>query len=200
MNKKNRIKILLIVLILVVAGIIYSCAAAGAKKRQEQEILTEEETTQQPETEEADEESGEICVHVCGCVASPGVYYLPEGSRIHEAVEKAGGMTEEADSRYVNLAQEAEDGSQIYIPSREEAANGFVPDSAENPAAQDGLVNINTATAQELKTLPGIGQVKADAIIAYRESTGGFGSIEEIMNVAGIKASSYEKIKNFIKV
>ena len=139
-----------------------------------------------------------ICVHVCGYVKNPGVYYLTKGARIHEAVEMAGGMTEEADSQYVNLAEEAEDGTKIYIPGLEEVADGRVLFGAADE--EDGLVNINTASLEELKTLPGIGDIKAEAIISYRESEGAFTAIEDIMNIDGIKESSYEKIKEHIKV
>ncbi len=198
MNKKNRIKILLIVLVFVVAGIVYSCAAA-AKKGADVKVTEEETSSLALETEETTEEDVEICVHVCGCVQNPGVYYLRQGARIHEAVEEAGGMTADADRQYVNLAKEAEDGAQIYIPSMEEVEEGFSPEMAD-PAVDDGLVNINTASVEELKNLPGIGEIKAEAIVTYRETSGAFSSIEEIMNVAGIKESSYERIKDYIKV
>ena len=201
MNHKNRIKVLLIVLVIVVAGIVYSCVA-GAKSRQAAETVRVEETESSAETvlETETEEAKEICVHVCGSVNAPGVYYLKKGARVHEAVEQAGGLSENADPGYVNLAEEVEDGEQIYIPSKEEVAADLVPKAESGQAAADGLVNINTAGVEELKTLPGIGEIKAEAIVSYRESAGAFGSIEEIMNVAGIKESSYEKIKEFIKV
>ena len=200
MNKKNRIKILLIVLVLVAAGIVYSCTAGKGRPAQEEKLqILEEESAAEPLPEATTAE--EICVHVCGCVQTPGVYYLPKGARIHDAIEQAGGMTEAADSQYVNLAKEAEDGVQIYIPSLEETAEGFLPPVQESQQqASDGLVNINTASVEELKTLPGIGTVKAEAIVAYRESQGAFRSAEEIMNVAGIKESAYEKIKDYIRV
>ena len=212
MNKKNRIKILLVVLIVVVAGIVYSCTAAKSKPAKEESAVILEEESQSENfssknssekcSEAASEQSAveEICVHVCGCVRTPGVYYLPKGARVHDAIEEAGGMTEAADSQYVNLAKEAEDGVQIYIPSLEETAEGSLPRTEEATETADGLVNINTASVDELKTLPGIGTVKAEAIIAYRESNGTFGSIEEIMNVAGIKENAYEKIKEHIRV
>ena len=200
MKNKNLIKVLLVALVFVAAGIVFSCSLG--KKEPENgtgEVMITEEIPSESETPETESSAALICVHVCGCVAVPGVYYLPEGARVHEAVEMAGGMTEDADSQYINLAKEAADGSKIYIPSIEEAAAGIVPEE-EAVSEADGLVNINTATLEELKTLPGIGDVKANAILAYRESAGSFSSIEEIMNVAGIKESSYEKIKNFIKV
>lgn len=201
-KSKNFIGVLLILLVIVIAGVIYSCtASANGRKETKKAEVTEEKTEET--SLEAEEESAElICVHVCGSVARPGVYYLKKGARVHEAVEQAGGMTELADRQYINLAKEAEDGVQIYIPTMEEVAAGLVPAAAEGAAVNtdDGLVNINTATLDELKTLPGIGDIKAEAILSYRESAGGFAAIEEIMNVAGIKESSYEKIKDHIKV
>lgn len=204
MNNKNKnfIKVLLVLLVFVVAGVIFSCSLKRKPAKTETEVAALEDPSS-GETEESSSEPSElICVHVCGSVNAPGVYYLKQGARVHEAVELAGGLTETADPQYVNLAKEAEDGVQIYIPSKEEVAAGAVPEEAEaiTKSPEDGLVNINTAGLDELKTLPGVGDIKAEAIISYRESTGGFASIEEIMNVAGIKENSYEKIKEHIKV
>ena len=146
-----------------------------------------------------DESLSNLCVHVCGQVISPGVYYLKNGARVHEAISAAGGFSSEADIQYLNLAATVSDGEQIYIPSKEEVESGKVSLSF-GIQKDDGLVNINKASLDDLKTLPGIGDVKAKAIISYRESIGQFGSIDEIKNVAGIKESSYEKIKDYIKV
>ena len=202
MNNKNKhyIKVLLVVLVFVAAGVIFSCSIRQkAKDAEENAVVIEDQ--QEPESEDAEETTAElICVHVCGSVNAPGVYYLAKGARIHEAVELAGGMTGDADLQYVNLAEEAADGEQIYIPSTQEVEEGIVPAAGSGGLSDDGLVNINTAGLDELKTLPGIGDIKAEAIISYRENTGEFASIEEIMNVAGIKESSYEKIKEHIKV
>lgn len=213
-KKRNYIKILLIALILVAAGVVYSCAAGKmnpanrAAAEEETEEKNSEKKAEQVHAEDAPPKEAEsltepeqICVHVCGSVASPGVYYLPKGARVFEAVEKAGGLSEDADSGYVNLAEEAEDGSKIYIPSQGEVEEGFVPEEeAAGKDVKDGLVNINKASVEELKTLPGIGDVKANAIVSYRESVGGFSSVEDIMNVAGIKNSSFEQIKDLIRV
>ena len=173
----------------VAAGVVFSCAVKKQSGPEENVVL--EEVSEEETTESMTERL--VCVHVCGSVATPGVYYLEEGSRIHEAVELAGGLTEEAAGQSINLAEPVKDGEQIYIPSLEEMKNGY-----ETPT--DGLVNINTAEVDELKTLPGIGDIKAEAIISYRESNGGFSDIQEITNVEGIKDSSYEKIKDYIKV
>lgn len=142
-------------------------------------------------------------VHVCGEVAEPGVYVLPAGSRVFEAIKAAGGLTENASERSLNLAAPVSDGMQIVVPNPEEAQTvpAAVGISAE-PGAQDdgGLVNLNTATKEELMTLPGIGESRAEDIIRYREESGGFRTIEDIMKVSGIKNASFEKMKGLITV
>lgn len=194
-KNKNMIKVLFCLLVLVIAGVIFSCSMKRKEKTAANEAILSEREAAEPTSEE--EPAQLICVHVCGSVLHAGVYYLEKGARIHEAVALAGGMTDEADGQYVNLAKEAIDGSKIYIPTKEEVANGTVPPEEED---RNGIVNINQASMEDLKQLPGIGDIKAEAIISYRESKGAFAPVEEIMNVAGIKESSYEQIKEHIRV
>lgn len=150
----------------------------------------------------------EIAVHVCGCVNNPGVYTLCTGARINDAVAAAGGFTPEADANYLNLAGFLQDGVKVYVPSVDETkdlagegadvvSSGMIGIGAD---VDDGLVNINTATRDELMTLPGVGESKADAIIKYREENGGFETISQIMNISGIKDGLFNKIKDKIKV
>lgn len=134
----------------------------------------------------------QICVHVCGQVCQPGVVMLPEGSRAWEAVEAAGGLTGDAAEAAVNLAAVLRDGERLYIPSVDEEI------SEQGNGGDDGPVNLNTADAAGLQTLPGIGESRAAEILSYREKHGGFQSVEEIMQVPGIKESIYEKIKDKI--
>lgn len=164
-----------------------------------------------------------VCyVHICGAVQNPGVYEVEAGSRLYEVIRLAGGLHEDAADQAVNQAGIVQDGMQIYIPTKEEVQNGTVTvttgsgisgDSTDasgsgsgdttdngNEASEDGLVNINTADVTGLCTLPGIGETRAKAIIAYRETNGRFQRIEELMKVNGIKAGVYEKIKELIKV
>ncbi|MCD7739014.1 MAG: helix-hairpin-helix domain-containing protein [Lachnospiraceae bacterium] len=142
----------------------------------------------------------EICVFVCGEVASPGVYYFSDGARKVDAVEAAGGFTEAANESYVNLAELLIDEMQLYIPAEgEETDSGEVP-ATETQAAHAGQVNLNTATLEELCTLSGIGGSKAQAILSYREEHGGFGAIEELKEVSGIGDSTFEKIRESIYV
>lgn len=145
----------------------------------------------------------EYCyVYVCGEVKSPGVYMLKKQSRIYEAVALAGGMTEEANAESVNQAEYVEDGMMVRIPNREEEvqteAAGSLKESGEQ--AGDGRLDLNTATAAELMTLPGIGETKAESILRYREESGGFSSVEDIMNVDGIKDGVYHQIRDRVKV
>lgn len=176
------------------------------------------------------QEPENIFVHVCGAVASPGVYEMPAGSRVYEAVEKAGGFAEDADCSYVNQAQCLTDGIKLIIPTIEQAktlsaggsvmigivessdagqqtggVQGTAFDSADTGGviqseATDGKININTASEAELCNIPGIGSTRAAAIVAYRQESGGFQKIEDIMNVSGIKEGTYNKIKDKIKV
>ena len=144
-------------------------------------------------------------VHVCGEVVNPGIYELPAGSRIYEAVKAAGGFTENAEEESVNLASPIEDGVQIRIYSKDEAetlAAGAAPfDGFEaSGEGKEPVVNLNTATKEELMTLSGIGESRAEDIIRYREENGGFQNIEDIMKVSGIKDAAFQKIKDRITV
>ena len=194
------------------------CAGCGARS---DEILLESqedtsdtvEETEQEEREMTDEipsvtpEPQEIFVDVCGAVNQPGVYEMDPDSRVFQAIEAAGGMTEEASGISVNQAQPLSDGQQVYVPTVQEAEEGsFVPavpettGTGESMGTEDGIVNLNTADVETLKTLSGIGDSKAQAILAYREEHGGFSSIEEIMQVPGIKESTFSMIKDKIAV
>lgn len=135
-----------------------------------------------------------ISVFVCGAVTRPGVVELPEGSRVNDALEAAGGFAEDASREQVNLAAKVSDGERIFFPTCEEAA------SMTEEKGRDGLININTASAEELCMLPGIGASRAADIIRYREREGAFVTCEDIMKVTGIKNSVYDKIKDRIKV
>lgn len=151
--------------------------------------------------DETDEDGGltenGICyVFVCGAVVKPGVYELPYGSRIYEAVALAGGITDDGAYMAVNLVEPVSDGQQIFIPTNEE----YEEKQEEIYQSESGLVDLNTAGKQELMTLTGIGESKAEAILAYRSEHGGFSSIEELMQVPGIKEAAFEKIRDYITV
>lgn len=151
------------------------------------------------------DEPAEIYVDVCGAVARPGVYRLEAESRVFQAIEKAGGLLPQAAGTYVNQAQSLGDGQQVYIPTKEEVKEQPSPmertkEEGAEVQEEDARVNLNTADAEALMTLTGIGQSKAEAILAWREENGGFSSIEEILNVPGIKEGTFQKIKDNIEV
>lgn len=142
-----------------------------------------------------------IRVHVVGAVAAPGVYTLGEDARILDAVQAAGGLTEEADAEGVNLADRVGDGQQVRVPRR-----GATPQPSLTPMLQGalasggGVINLNTATAAELEQLPGIGPALAQRIIAHREEKGPFGAVEDVMQVAGIGEAIYARIRDQVTV
>ena len=139
-----------------------------------------------------------VVVHVAGAVAQPQVVELEPGDRVADAVEAAGGFTEEAALHGLNLAAEAQDGSLVYVPTTEELASGDHPPptgGTEDAAGQESaVININTAEAGQLEQLPGIGPALAQRIITYRESHGGFSSLEELAAVSGIGPAIIENI------
>lgn len=189
----------------------YADKAADSERREPAETIT-----------------GVIYVDVCGAVNSPGVVSLAEGSRVFEAIDRAGGLRSDADERFINKARILSDGEQIYVPTREETegqspqfagsspgtfpgegipgnASDYdgnrQPGGAADPGIDaEGKVNINTADSETLQTLSGIGQSRAEAIILYRETNGAFESIEDIMKVNGIKNALFNNIKNDITV
>ena len=175
------------------------------------------------------ESEAQIAVFVCGAVKNPGVFYLAEGSRVVKAVEAAGGFIGEADPDWINLARPLTDGEQICFLTKEEvreqkekgicfaapagaagenaSRSDLQHPNAENPGAEDpntenlsGTVNLNTADKKELMTLPGIGEVRAESILSYREMSGGFAYPEQICEVSGIGEAVYEKIRDRISV
>lgn len=173
----------------------------ASEEEAEQKSAQEEETKNQQKTEPET-----IVVYVCGEVQKEGVVTLPAGSRIYQAIEMAGGVTEEAEASWLNLAEVLTDGVRIYVPGKEEVSEGelAIPEGTGNSTgtseASDGLVNLNQASKEELMTLPGIGEAKAEAILQYRTEHGTFSSIDEIKNISGIKDGVFEKIKDKITV
>ena len=156
-------------------------------------VLTTEMAEQEPVVElpfDTENRVDTICVYVCGAVRDPGVVEIPRGSRVQDALEAAGGLTPDAGADAVNLARILQDEEMVRFPTAEEVLQ------------QDngGKVNINTADANELTTLTGIGLSRAEDIIRYREKHGRFQTIEDIMQVSGIKESVFEKIADQIAV
>ncbi len=158
--------------------------------------VSESGTPEAPETKA----EAKLYVYVCGAVKEPGVVSLDEGSRLEDALKAAGGFAENADKSYVNLAAPAVDGEKVYVPEEGESLPSDLGTKQESASAGSGLVNINTADAAALCTLPGIGETRAKDIIDYREKNGSFETKEDIMKVPGIKTGAYNKICDKITV
>ena len=204
-NKQK--KIVIIVGIIIIIGILYFIYNGIDKKSTDQidnNMLSIENNTKENEgTKEL------VIVHITGAVKTPGIVKLPEGARIEDAIDKAGGLTEDADISDVNLAYVLEDGIKIKIPTISEEKNeeiiinssgeGIVEKEISNNS-ENKIININKANETDLQTLPGIGASLAGRIVEYRNSNGKFNEIEDIKNVSGIGDSKYENIKNLICV
>lgn len=163
----------------------------GANGNNAEEIDSEE-----IDLNKGDAEEQKIYVYVCGAVNQPGVYEFPIGSRAYEVIQRAGGFREDAATTYINQAKILKDETQLYIPTVDEASQEKIQKQSE----EDGKVNINTASRDELMTLPGVGEAKADSIIEYREANGEFRTIEAIMQISGIKEGLFNKIKEYITI
>lgn len=162
-----------------------------------------EETNSAGETIETEMDT--IIVDLKGAVEAPGVYEMKKGNRVIDCLDKAGGLLETADQKQVNLAQILEDQMVIYIPIEGEELTQITLAQSQEPNTETGLdqkekINLNQATITELTVLNGIGDVKAENIIAYREENGFFKEIDEIKNVSGIGEVTYENIKEEISV
>ncbi|WP_107934540.1 helix-hairpin-helix domain-containing protein [Ureibacillus chungkukjangi] len=173
-------------------------------QEQNEEVVENEATTnatiEQPKIEE-------IMVDVKGAVKSPGVYILTADDRIIDAIDRAGGYTEEAQSTEVNHAQKLQDEMLIYIPKIGEEIDQensigqvVVSSTAASSSSQGTKIDLNSADEAALTTLPGIGPSKAQAILAFREENGSFKTIDDLKNVTGIGEKTFEKLKEFIVV
>ena len=175
------------IILVIIVGVIFSDGNMVASQNQEEIIL---EDISQDESENMEENL--ICVYIIGAVQNPGIALVPADSRLYEVIESVGGFTENADTNLINLASTVNDGEKIVIPFIETSSNKteaskmhqinelYHGDASKN----SGLVNINTATKEELKTLSGIGDSTADKIIEYRNNVSKFKNIEEIKNVS----------------
>lgn len=143
-----------------------------------------------------------IVVHISGEVINPGVITLKDGSRVVDAIDMAGGVTQNADLSKINLAYILEDAQKVHIPSKDEENTVEEITSQSNSLNKEKnlIININTANEKELQSLPGIGESTAKKIINYRKENGKFNSIEDIKNVSGIGESKFNKIKNNISI
>lgn len=177
------------------------CGTKSYLQTEETEDVSEAEASQQAEANEADgseTSSAQLYVQVSGAVVCPGVYAFPEGSRVYEAIARAGGLTEDAYDVELNQAQLLTDGQKIYVPVVGEVVT--VSQNGSVGLSDDGRININTATVEELMTLTGIGETRAKSIVAYRDAHGPFAAPEDLQQVSGIGESTYRKIADAITI
>lgn len=213
-NKKIIITVLLIVGFIIALSI-YMIYTNNSNEIDLANIIMQEQTIENDTNNLVTnyiEEEVKMIIHISGEVKNPGIVTLEVGSRIMDAIKKAGGATREADLAQVNLAYELQDGQKVYIPNKKEKVTEYITESSGNNVIVDGKnisnnnegndskVNINTANLDELDSLPGIGPALAQRIIDYREQNGNFQSIEDLQNVKGIGDSKFSDIKDNIIV
>ena len=168
--------------------------AAVSKDSSSEKEVNKEEKDESPEQDL-------ITVDVKGAVKLPGIYDLPVGSRVHDAVQKAGGLTEEADSKSINLAQKVSDEALVYVPTKgEEAASQQAASGTTPSTSKEKKINLNKASLEELKQVKGLGGKRAQDIIDHREANGKFKSVDELKKVSGIGAKTIEKLKDYVTV
>ena len=165
--------------------------------------VSKDSSTEKEVKEEKEEpvEQDLITVDVKGAVKAPGIYDLPVGSRVNDAVQKAGGLTEQADSKSLNLAQKVSDEALVYVPTKgEEAASQQTASGTTSSRNKEKKVNLNKASLEELKQVKGLGGKRAQDIIVHRETNGKFKSVDELKKVSGIGAKTIEKLKDYVTV
>lgn len=186
----------------VIGGVLLILVGVGglfSKKEESVEETTVVETTVVAEKAEVSTtQEAVIFVDIKGAVKNPGVYQMKVGDRVKDALDAAGGLTDEADSQKVNLAQRVEDQMVIVVPKVGEEAEEIPAGETRKEATKEGKVNINTATVEELKTLKGVGEKKAEAIIEYRKKNGSFQTKEDLMKVRGIGKKLFESFQERI--
>ena len=186
----------------VIAVVLLLLVAVGGLLPKKEEAVEETEvvvtTVLAEKTEVSTTQETVIFVDIKGAVKNPGVYQMKVGDRVKDALEAAGGLTEEADSQKVNLAKRLEDQMVIVVPKVGEEAEEIPAGETRKEATKEGKVNINTATVEELKTLKGVGEKKAEAIIEYRKKNGSFKTKEDLMKVRGIGKKLFEAFQERI--
>lgn len=195
-TKKEQIAILSVVVLIL--GIIGSKVLLEEKEPETSDIgIVQDKSILEVSDQEEELKPTLIMVHVSGQVYHPGIYELIEGDRVVDVVDLAGGLTKQADLDRINLAKKLNDEDKIYIPSTDEILT--VEADIIQSSSGSGLLNINTCSTKELESLPGIGEVIANRVVEYR-NTSRFQKPEDIMNVSGIGDSKYEQIKDLITV
>ena len=186
----------------VIGGVLLLLVGVGGffskKEESVEETIVVETTVLAEKTEVSTTQETVIFVDIKGAVKNPGVYQMKVGDRVKDALDAAGGLTDEADSQKVNLAKRLEDQMVIVVPKVGEEAEEIPAGETRKEATKEGKVNINTATVEELKTLKGVGEKKAEAIIEYRKKNGSFQTKEDLMKVRGIGKKLFESFQERI--
>ena len=212
LNKKYIIFIAIIIVCIIGIYYLFIKEKDYIKYDSELSVLNKIENNTNKEESKNKDIKEKITIYITGAIKNQGVYELEEKSRIVDCIEKAGGLTEDADLKNINLAYVIEDGMKIYIPKNSDnnevkddtnlyvykEKNNTINSDNINLETQNNKIDINTASQTELETLPGIGTSTALKIINYRKENGKFKNIEEIKNVSGIGDSKYSKIKDLI--
>lgn len=193
-----KINILTAWIVLSVVLVLGGCSDTSYLDSAESGDVPEEDTNDSIEDQPV-EAGSSLYVQVAGAVIHPGVYELDEGSRVFQAIEAAGGLSDDADDRTLNQASAVSDGDKIYVQTYDEAVVSN-NEAASAVSGDEDLVNINTAGTDELKTLSGIGESKAASIISYRDSHSGFKSVDELTQVDGIGDATLNKIRDMITI
>ena len=212
MKRDTRIIIGICILFLAAAGVLFwrqqstTAVFSGEPASVQSSFLPDldnmAEKNSEKEQPEQDRAVEECAVYVSGEVKKPGIYRYFGTARLCDAVKARGGFTKKADRNSVNLARILVDGEQIIVPNRKKAKNSSsaVAAESEESSREHALTDINKASLEELMTLPGIGETKAEAIIAYRTEHGPFTKTEDLMKISGIKEGVYNKMKSFIMI
>lgn len=183
-----------VVLVTGLLSVLFGEVACGRENMEIYSVVTSDRSKEEVAEKESATET--LVVYICGAVRHPGVYEMAAGSRVYQVIEQAGGLKKNADLAQLNQAAPVEDGQMIQILTRKETEE----QETKIQTKEDGRIDLNMATEQELMSLPGIGASKAKSILAYRESHGRFSKIEEIMQIEGIKEGVFQKIKDQIRV
>lgn len=208
---ENKQKIIIGIILFIMIGVIIYYCYTNLQETREEILISEEESQaeqqiEETEQEETKKETEEIIIHIAGAVQKEGILKMEEGSRVADAIEKAGGLKENASTKNVNLAYMIEDGQKIYIPTIEEDQEDEIAvitsgEFGENETKEKSkIVNINTATIDELQEIPGIGESTAQKIITYRKENGKFTKIEDLKNVSGIGEAKFNQMKEYISI
>lgn len=200
-NKKDLLKIVAIPVMVIVAVLFFWINAGNdeIKVDEANPQTAETDLEAQAEDEQSQAGQGSIYVDIGGEVEMPGVYEVSEGTRLFQVIERAGGLTEDADIDEINRAETVFDGQKIMIGAKGDSKESG-GETESSSYAEEEKININTADSVELQSIPGIGPSKAERIIEYRESEGRFKTIDDIKNISGIGNKTFESIKEYITV